>query len=892
MFANLLHTKLTIPPLTEPLINRPTLLAQLAASRHHKLTLITAPAGYGKTTLLAHWLAHAPEQPNDLRCAWLSLDAADDNSSRFCAYLLAALQTISPTLGHSAEPLLQSSQDPPPTAIITTLLNDLHQQQNSLTLILDDYHLISDTAVHEALTLFIDQLPANTHLIVASRAQPPWPLARWRARGQLLEITTADLQFTRDDTAVFLHTTLSPHLTPHHITTLTQRTEGWVTGLKLATLAMRSTGDYDQWLANFSGQHRYIFDYLAAEVFSQQPAHIQQFLLDTAILQRLCAGLCAAVTSREKLPQAATILHTLEQANLFLVPLDEERHWYRFHHLFSDFLLRQRQQLDPDGIPDLHRRAATWYQAQGHLDDALQHLQAIQAYPDMAALLEAYAPRRWTAARMGTVRHWLRQLPDDLIQANTHLALAYISTLIDTFKLDTAVHHLRQLEQHLNLHIDDHIATDLHRTGREQVPPDVFNEIIALRGALAYFLHDTAAAQKLAPYMSQHLPANLSHRSFFSLNLGSYHAWDGAIAKSTEYLQEAIQAALAADNRYLAYLAYGQLGNYQLDWGQLHQAAHTFQQALSLATHAPISGWIYASLAQIHTEWDDLDAALTYLLAGREHSRLRENQGMLLANFLQHAQILLAQGDAAAATAVLHQLPPSNQPHINPALIAMSQALQAQAALAANEPDKAHAWAAQFTDPTAVPEQETVCQTLAQIWLSQNRTDEVLQLMERLLATAVPQHNSRLTIHWRIGQALAHTAQQQPTPAFTHLREALLLGQPGGFVRSYLAWGQPFYNLLLQLAQTYIEGDLETAVKRLLPHFHQAGFANQALPHLTPREMDIMRLVAAGLTNDDIATTLTVAKGTVKKHLDNIYSKLQVNSRTQALARAQELALL
>lgn len=928
----------------EPVVARPILTDRLNASTHHKLTLVTAPAGYGKTTVLAIWLSalrlkdgkdqskitgHDDFTPPRRQFAWLSLDATDDNPGRFCTYLLAAFQTVWPTLGKSAEPLLQSTQDPPPVTIMTALLNDLHNHKGAMTLVIDDYHLITDTAVHEAMALLIDQLPPTTHLIIASRTLPPWPRARWRARGQLLEITTADLQFNTDDTAVFLNRIMSLNLTPADISTMAERTEGWVTGLKLASLAMRSKEGRSQWIANLNGQHHFIFDYLAEEVFNQQPATIQQFLLDTAILQRLTPDLCDAVLSKnigkreqkeEEItpapphplspapllplpsapppltplpPRSSTLLHTLERANLFLLPLDEERHWYRFHHLFADFLRRQQQRLDPTSIPDLHRRAAAWYHTHGYLDEALQHLLAIEAYPEMATLLEEYAPSRWSAARMGTLRQWLRHLPAALIQANTHLTLAYVSTLIDTFRLETAAHHLHQLEQRLNLQIDEHIATDPSRAGHDRIPLDIFNEIIALRGALAYFLHDLPAAHKLSSYMSQHLPAhNLSHRSFFSLNLGSYHAWEGKINKAAEYLQEAIQSALADDNRYLAYLAIGQLGNYQLDWGQLHQANQTFQQALSLTTHAPISGWIYASLAQIYTEWNELETARTHILAGRERSRLRENQGMLVANFLQEAQILLAQGDIEAATAVLDQTTPFIPTNINPDILTMASAVQAQIALANNEPDKAAAWAAQFSGPATVPEHETLCRTLAQIWLSQNKPEAVLQLMERLLATAVPRHNTRLIIHWRLAQALAYAAQQQPTQTLSHLTEAIQLGRAGGFTRSYLDWGRPCFNLLTQLAQAKCGEAVKTEVKRLLLNFRQAGYQSQTIPHLTPREQEVLSLIAAGLTNDDIAAELTLAKGTVKKHLDNIYRKLEVNSRTQALARAQELAFL
>jgi LuxR family maltose regulon positive regulatory protein len=914
VFDNLLQTKLTIPPVSASLVTRPSPAARLAAAAGNKLTLITAPAGYGKTTLLATWLSdlhseeatrHSPlvtrHSPLATRqSAWLSLDPADDNPGRFCAYLLAALQTISPDIGRSAEPLLQGRQEPPPIAVMTALLNDLVAYDGSISLVIDDYHLITDTAVHEAMSLLIDQLPANIYFVIASRTVPPWPLARWRAKSQLVELTITDLQFSTDDTAVFLNDLMSLNLSANDIAVIAERAEGWVTGLKLISVAMRNNDVRSQWIAHLSGQHRFIFDYLAEEVFNQQPPDIQQFLLDTAVLERLTPDLCDALRGEDRplipmlpRPPASAILLQLERTNLFLLPLDEERHWYRFHHLFADFLLRQRQRLDPASLPGLHRRAAAWYQAHGYLDDALQHLLAIEAYPEMATLLEEYAPSRWTAARMGTLRQWLRRLPDDLIQANTHLALAYVSTLIDTFQLETAASHLHQLEQRLKLEIDDHIATDPIRAGCQRVPLEVFNEIIALRGAIAYFKHDAPAAQKLSGYMAHHLPADhLSHRSFFCLNLGSYHAWEGNIDKASEYLHEAIRAALTDDNRYLAYLAIGQLGYYQFDWGQLHQAARTFQQALNLTTHAPISGWIYSGLAQIHYEWNDLDTALTYILAGRERSRFRENRGILVANFLHHARILLTQGDIAGATALLNQATQLSQQAINPALIAMTTAVQAQIALASDEADKAISWAAQFLDPANVPEQETVCQTLAQIWLIQNRPDAVQQLMARLLATAVPTQNIRLIIRWQIAQALAHAAQQQPDEAVAHLAQAIQLGQAGGFMRSYLDWGQPCFNLLNQLAQTKGEVELETAVKRLLIAFREAGYQSLELPHLTPREQDVLQLIAAGLSNDDIAAELVVAKGTVKKHLDNIYGKLEVNSRTQALARAQELTLL
>ena len=368
VFDNLLQTKLTIPPVSDSLVARPSLAARLAISVGHKLTLITAPAGYGKTTLLATWLTglratidggevavnrhkHSEEANRQCRTAtlsappvvnrkyaWLSLDPADDNPGRFCVYLLAALQTISPDIGRSAEPLLQGRRDPPPVAVMTALLNDLVAYGGSVTLVIDDYHIITDTAVHDAMSLLIDQLPATAHLIIASRTIPPWPLARWRARSQLAELTMADLQFSTDDTTVFLNDLMSLNLTANDIVAIAERAEGWVAGLKLISLAMRSNNVRSQWIAHLSGQHRFIFDYLAEEVFNQQPPDIQQFLLDMAVLERLAPDLCDALRGEELAPvsmlprpPASSILLQLEHTNLFLPPLDEERHWYRFH---------------------------------------------------------------------------------------------------------------------------------------------------------------------------------------------------------------------------------------------------------------------------------------------------------------------------------------------------------------------------------------------------------------------------------------------------------------------------------------------------------------------------------------------------------------------------------
>jgi len=440
MAVPLLTTKLYIPLVRPELVSRPRLIERLNAGLHRKLTLVSAPAGFGKTTLLSEWVGGC-ERP----VAWLSLDESDSDPARFFTYLIAALQRVDPGIGQGAQAMMQSPQPPPPEVLLTALINDIAAASQPFLLVLDDYHLITALAIHQLLAFLLEHQPPQMHLVIATREDPPLPLSRLRARGQTVEIRQADLRFTPEETADFLRRVTQADLSSADVAALQQRTEGWIAGLQLAALSIRGHEDVQRLVQSFTGSHRYILDYLMDEVFQQQSADVQDFLLRTSILDRFTAALCDAVAERDDSRQ---VLLALEQANLFIVPLDESRQWYRYHRLFADLLRHRSQMAGLQGlVPHLHRQASQWYEANGFPAEAVHHALAGSDWERAATLIQDLSSMMLKRGEVVTLLGWFQALPDEVVLANPRLCYEYSWPLILSDRIDAAEPYLARAEQ-------------------------------------------------------------------------------------------------------------------------------------------------------------------------------------------------------------------------------------------------------------------------------------------------------------------------------------------------------------------------------------------------------------------------------------------------------------
>ena len=439
----LLATKLYVPRPPLQLVYRPRLVERLQQTMERRLTLIAAPAGFGKTTLLSAWLQDAPVSP-----AWVSLDNGDDDPTRFWSYTLAALDTVRSGLGAIGLPLLQSPQPPPLEIILTAVINHLETLPGELVLVFDDYHVITAQPIHASVTFLLEHLPAHLHLVIATRADPPLPLARLRSKGQLVEIRSTDLRFTREEATSFLSQTIGTEISTEDITALETRTEGWIAGLQLAALSLQGRQDTSQFMQAFTGTHRFVVDYLTQEVLARQPADVQSFLLQTAILERLCGSLCEAVTGE---PEGQAMLERLEEANLFLLPLDDERRWYRYHQLFAEMLRQRLQRVQPDRVALLHQRASAWYAQHELIREAVHHALAAPDFAQAARLVEQAFNALVRRGEIATLQRWAAALPDELVRSNIELSVLQGWLLFVRGKHDAAELHLQDIERRFGI---------------------------------------------------------------------------------------------------------------------------------------------------------------------------------------------------------------------------------------------------------------------------------------------------------------------------------------------------------------------------------------------------------------------------------------------------------
>lgn len=913
MPSALLTTKLRPPRVRPDIVSRAPLVQRLSGSQAHPLVLISAPAGFGKTTLVTDWI----RQQATTHFAWLSLDPADNEPTQFWQSVIATLERVAPAVCQEAKALLQLPNPPAIQTILTALINDLAQLPDVYAIILDDYHLIEKLAIHEAISFLLEHTPSNLQLVVLTRSDPPFPLARLRARNLITEVRAHDLRFARAEIAAFYANFRAaqaiPLLTEAELTLLEQRTEGWIAGLQLALLSLQGRTDVTGFIQNFGGTNKLVLDYLASEVLDQQPPAMQHFLLQTSILDRMCAELCAALLADEKtdnpvsdIGSAQATLATLERANLFVVALDEEGRWYRYHSLFADLLRKRLRQNATVDVDALHRRAARWCEQAGLLDLAVQHVFA-SADPGLTvAFVERHATAAWLRGDLRQLQGWLIQLPAGVIESTPALALAQLW-------LNTISRQLHDVEQV--------IATIPALQGARS--PIVEGEIALLCSTVALFHTQFSNAVQYAEEARHLLTSEqptqreLALRAVATLNLGLAQRRQGNRTSALTLLTEAARLAQGAEAPYVALVALENLGSYQVRHGTLLRAVETYQQARTIsaslgAASVQAAGVIDIALSEIYYEQNQLERVgqlvpdalkqLRQLMRGMEPGPIVRGYSLL-------AKTALALDNPTSVRSIMQECEVflARLPQLTATIAELWAIHKSRLWLLQDDLMIAMRWAA---SRPVTEEMELTCfqqLTLVHLRLAQLRqhhssawVEEATAALTQALATA--EQNGWLTqqIEGLLLQSLLQQVTNQPKAAMTTLVHALTLAHTANYVRTIVDLGKPMAELLMQVQA---QGMLLDYCRQLL-----AAFPAAALPALSPpsathhhpalfeaisaREMEVLHLVALGKSNQAIADTLVISLGTVKSHTNSLFGKLGVTSRTQAAARARELGLL
>ncbi|MCU1463807.1 MAG: ATP-dependent transcriptional regulator, MalT-like, LuxR family [Acidimicrobiales bacterium] len=891
--APLLETKLHAPR-RRSVVPRPRVAARLQQADAPPLTLVSAPAGFGKTTLLAEWTASASH--DEVATAWLSLDAGDNDPAVFWSYVIAALRTAVPEAGATALPLLRSAQSPIDT-VVTALLHDLSRLSIEVVLVLDDYHVIESHDLHEAVAFFLDHLPPHVHLVLGSRADPPFALGRMRARGDLLEIRAADLRFTADETATYLNQTMGLDITPSDIAVLDARTEGWIAALQLAALSMRDRSDVSGFIAGFAGDDRFIVDYLADEVLQRQTDDIRSFLLETSILSRLTGPLCRAVTGQA---DSKATLELLERSNLFLVPLDDRRTWYRYHQLFADVLRARLLDEAPDSVGGLHRRASDWYAENGDRAEAIGHAFAAEDVHRAAELIELAVPWIRRTRQEATMRTWLDALPDDMFPPRPVLTIARVGALMGAGETAGVELLLRSVERWIEP--SQHAGASgapivVDRDEFARLRP----QVAMYRAGLALLAGDvTATIAHAERVLDLSGPADHFGRGAASALTGLAYWSTGNLDAARRRYAEAVACFVDADFVPDVLGCSLALGDIQTAQGRLSDAVRTFETGLKhAAPYGALRGTadMHVGLGEVLIERNELGAAIAHLdlsdqLGGQAGSPQKAHRRLVAL-----ARIRQAEGDLATALDLLDDAERAYNTDYSPAVRPIP-ALKARVRLAGGDVDAALRWAADHRlsgddELTYIHEFEHI--TLARTLLAhaKDRGDatalgEATALLDRLLAAAEEGDRAGSVIEILVLLAHAHHARGDLPAATSTLARAVDRAEPEGYVR-VLVDTEP---LIVPLLRTLPHGNQH--LRRILAAANPSGptRASTALvDELSSRELDVLRLLRSDLSGPDIARELLVSLNTLRTHTKNIYAKLGATSRRDAVRRAGELGL-
>ena len=883
----LLESKLHAPRLRRGVVARPRLDRRLGRDALPGVVLVSAPAGFGKTTLLTEWLAAHEDEAK--RTAWLSLDRRDSDPSVFWSYVIAAVRKVAAEVGADALATLQST----PAAfesVVVALVNDLAGLEGDVVLVLDDYHVVESIRVHESMLFLIEHLPTQLHLVVASRSDPPWPLARLRARGELLEVRAADLRFTGDETAAYLNGAMGLDLTAADIDALEGRTEGWIAALQLAALSLKDRDDPGAFIAGFTGDDRFVVDYLVDEVLNRQPDDIRSFLLETSILSRLTASLCAAVTGRH---DAKATLETLERSNLFVVALDDRRKWYRYHHLFADVLRARLTDEQPERLADLQRRASDWFESDGDRPEAVRHALAAADQARAAELIELAIPALRQARQEATLRSWLDALPIEVFANRPVLALGLVGARMGSGDSEGVEELLDSIEAWLDPDRpkDDMVVHDHVEFRRLPAQVAMYRAALALlRGDLAGTIaHGERAAGLTADddHLGRGAAAALTGLAFWA---------DGDLEGGARQYAAAISEFEAAE--YFADILGCSLGlaDMQVGRGQLHAAERTLTAGLDLAaTYGPLRGTadMHIGLAELHIERNELAPAAEHLRASVElGERLALPQHAYRWRVVD-ARLRAAHGDHGGAIELLREAERRYDTDYSPKVRPVT-ATTARVRLAAGDLAGAELWATECglsADDDAVYLREYEHLTFARVLLAAGRALEAVPLLHRLLAAAETAGREGSAVEAEALLAVAHQAGGDTAQALAVLGDALTRAEPEGFVRVFLDAGAPMTALLTTAVRHGRSVDQASALlaagTTATPVRAQQGLVDE----LSSRELDVLRLLRSELTGPEIAAELVVSINTVRTHTKSIFSKLGVTNRRSAVRRADELGL-
>ncbi len=906
----LLSTKLYIPPPRPDLVARPRLMERLDTALHRKLTLVSAPVGYGKTTLLTAWIDRS-----QIPTAWLSLDEADNDLAGFLIYIIAAMQRVFEGIGLDIQAALSESPLPPVEALLTRLVNEIAGDGGEFTLVLDDYHLITSETVHAALRFLLDHQPPNMHLVITGRSDPPLPISRLRAQRDVTEVRTPELRFTKNEVAAFLNDLMGFDLSAKEIAALETRTEGWIASLQLAALSMQGRGDRGAFVAAFSGSHRYVIDYLIDEVMSRQPEDLQAFLCQTSILDRFCAPLCDAAL---EITTSRQILGKLEGANLFLIPLDDERHWYRYHHLFADFLGQRLREAEPEHIPELHRHASQWYEDEGLVEEAIQHALTAGDLKRATRLVDQIAADLVVRRESNKLLKLINQLPPDRCQDYPMLCIWHAWALLFLGQLEAVEPALQ-------------IAESNQGKAPGTLRPGYATTVRAyLVNQMGDFIKAIALTERALEQMSAAPPDRITliFQGAAIIWLGVNHRELGDLDQARRLFIEAASLNQKAGNIYAALASLEQLANLAVIQGQLHQAVEIYGRGLDLARKwsdeqgegrgalVAASG-LHLGLGTVMYEWNDLVGAEPHILRavvlhelgevwGRFHSYrmlgyLKQAEGDYMTSY-----DLLGKGLAIREKISIRQSNISSEPGLEQLSILLGRAGPDMAHLLTESAQRVETRGLKpddevdFSSPADYA-LESEYSALVRALIALGRASEALPLLERLLESARSMGRQGDEIRYLVLRVLAFQALEDKVSALDSLSQALDLARPEGYVRIFVDEGEPMATLLAQAISQDISPDYAGELLAAFPEemrqavdfeVEMSAITQPLVEPLSDREIEVLRLMADGLKYKEIAEKLVISLNTIRHHTRNIYGKLGVSSRAQAVARARDLNFL
>lgn len=899
MSDTLLATKFHKPPLLANLVSRQRLLHRLddGLRQGSRLTLISAPAGYGKTTLIGEWILES-----GLSAAWLSLDEGDNDQARFLNYLVSALRAIEPGIGKATLATLQASQSQIPTTLLAPLVNELADHPQDFLIVFDDYHSIHNQAIHEAVAMLLEHAPAHVHIVIASRADPLLPIALLRGRGQVTELRQNDLRFSRAETNDFLELNLAIELSPADVAALTSRTEGWAAGLRMASVSLKGQDDVSAFIRDFTGSNRYILDYLLEEVLNKQPDALQQFLFFTSILEHMCAPLCdAVIEGLVNLPAGSqSTLEDLEHSNLFIIPLDDRREWYRYHRLFADLLKGRLFQSQPEIVNLLHQRASKWYQESGLMEAAIDHALSSGEGQRAAILIEQSAENTLMRSQVRTLLGWIDALPEDEILKRPALSVYYSWALLWNGA------PLEAIEAHLALtaHREDHSIKSL-----------------PLQAFLAIYNAEVPKAAELARQAIEQLPEeDTLLRSLASFILASTYLAEGEAEAGLQILEDTARTSQQSGNVMIAVLVLCELGDESQKHGRLHQAMKLYRQALELGTdqggqRLPVAGKALIGIGDVAREWNDYVTAEKRLTEG---IHLVEQWSILGAfeGYLNLIQIYDTQGETQRGDVMLSHLRELayrfDASEIDDYVVEMYAArrnvflgdLGAVREWADNRSQiftSTESEKGQILDILRTRLQKYENATLARLLIAEGSYSEAIAVLDQVLSEAMKVDRIFLTIDVEILRAIAFHAEGMRAESQAAFNHALALAEPEGFMRVFLDHGEKIMPLLLTAHKESDQLSILTYIERLL-NASEVQISDTRpvssrqrevfLEPLSDREIEVLNLLPSSLSSTEMADELSISVNTLRSHLKSIYSKLGAHSRYEAISRAREADLL